>query len=111
MIEPKYEEFQLRTIWSLSNAFTSAYKRTRSDAEIQGHNEAGQIPGTAVLTVVLTQERTGPGRFYLADLFCVAGLHPLTLASQGNSKVAAAAPDQVDSGRSVRATPKRQIGK
>jgi hypothetical protein len=24
--EPKYEEFQSRTIWSLSNAFTSAFK-------------------------------------------------------------------------------------
>ena len=24
--EPKYEEFRLRTIWSLSNAFTSAFK-------------------------------------------------------------------------------------
>jgi hypothetical protein len=24
--EPKYEEFRPRTIWSLSNAFTSAFK-------------------------------------------------------------------------------------
>ena len=24
--EPKYEEFEARTIWSLSNAFTSAFK-------------------------------------------------------------------------------------
>lgn len=24
--EPQYEEFRSRTIWSLSNAFTSAYK-------------------------------------------------------------------------------------
>ncbi len=24
--EPKHEEFRLRTIWSLSNAFTSAFK-------------------------------------------------------------------------------------
>jgi hypothetical protein len=24
--EPKYEEFRVRTIWSLSNAFTSAFK-------------------------------------------------------------------------------------
>jgi len=24
--EPKYEEFRSRTIWSLSNAFTSAFK-------------------------------------------------------------------------------------
>ena len=25
-LEPKYEEFRPRTIWSLSNAFTSAFK-------------------------------------------------------------------------------------
>jgi hypothetical protein len=25
-LEPKYEEFKLRSIWSLSNAFTSAFK-------------------------------------------------------------------------------------
>ena len=25
-LEPKYEEFRLRTVWSLSNAFTSAFK-------------------------------------------------------------------------------------
>ena len=25
-VEPKYEDFQPRTIWSLSNAFTSAFK-------------------------------------------------------------------------------------
>jgi hypothetical protein len=25
--EPKYEEFRSRTIWSLSNAFTSAFKK------------------------------------------------------------------------------------
>ncbi len=25
--EPKYEEFRQRTIWSLSNAFTSAFKK------------------------------------------------------------------------------------
>jgi hypothetical protein len=39
-LEPKYEEFRLRTIWSLSNAFTSAFKNS-SDPAIQGHNEAG----------------------------------------------------------------------
>lgn len=34
--EPKYEEFRPRTIWSLSNAFTSAIQGTRSDSAIQG---------------------------------------------------------------------------
>jgi hypothetical protein len=30
---PKYEEFQPRTIWSLSNAFTSAFKEARPDRQ------------------------------------------------------------------------------
>ena len=51
--EPKYEEFQPRTIWSLSNAFTSAFKE-RSHPTVQGHGEAGRIPGNAVLAIVLT---------------------------------------------------------
>ena len=29
-IEPKYEEFRSRTIWSLSNAFTAAFKELDS---------------------------------------------------------------------------------
>jgi hypothetical protein len=32
--EPKYEEFRTRTIWSLSNAFTSAFKETGSDPAV-----------------------------------------------------------------------------
>jgi hypothetical protein len=39
--EPNYEEFRPRTIWSLSNAFTSAFKRTGADSPVQGHCEAG----------------------------------------------------------------------
>jgi len=55
--EPKYEEFRSRTIWSLSNAFTSANFRiqgTRSHSTIQGHREVGRVPGRSVLEVVLT---------------------------------------------------------
>ena len=33
--KPKYEEFQSRTIWSLSNAFTSAFKEARPDKQYQ----------------------------------------------------------------------------
>jgi hypothetical protein len=47
--DPKYEEFQSRTIWSLSNAFTSAFK------------EAGRVSGIAILAVLLAA-RVGTGR-------------------------------------------------
>ena len=33
--EPKYEEFKPRTIWSLSNAFTSAFKELEPVLSIQ----------------------------------------------------------------------------
>ena len=33
--EPKHEEFQPRTIWSLSNAFTSAFKEARPDRQYE----------------------------------------------------------------------------
>lgn len=32
---PKYEEFQPRTVWSLSNAFTSAFKEARPDRQYE----------------------------------------------------------------------------
>ena len=51
--EPKYEEFRPRTIWSLSNAFTSAFKELESHSTIQGDGQAGRIPGSPVLTIVL----------------------------------------------------------
>jgi hypothetical protein len=37
--EPKYEEFRPRTIWSLSNAFTSAFKELGPHSTIQGHSQ------------------------------------------------------------------------
>jgi hypothetical protein len=52
--EPRYEEFQPRTIWSLSNAFTSAFKELESHPTVQGDSQAGRIPGGPVLPVVLT---------------------------------------------------------
>lgn len=36
---PEHEEFQPRTMWSLSNAFTSAFKELERTA-IQGHRQA-----------------------------------------------------------------------
>jgi len=53
--EPKYEEFQPRTIWSLSNAFYVGIQRTGSHPSIQGDSETGRIPGGPVLTIVLAR--------------------------------------------------------
>ena len=43
--ESKYEEFRPRTVWSLSNAFSSAFRRTGSQSTVQGHRQAGKVPG------------------------------------------------------------------
>jgi hypothetical protein len=51
--EPKYEEFKPRTIWSLSNAFTSAFKELDPIPTVQVDSQAGRIPGIAVLAIVL----------------------------------------------------------
>jgi len=48
--DPKYEEFRSRTIWSLSNAFTSAFKeldpipRFRATAKLGSFFEAVTLP-------------------------------------------------------------------
>jgi hypothetical protein len=52
--EPKYEEFRARTIWSLSNAFTSAFKELDPISTVQNHCQAGRVPRCPFLTVVLT---------------------------------------------------------
>ena len=44
--EPEYEEFKPRTMWSLSNAFTSA-QGTRSVAALQSNGEARAVPRPA----------------------------------------------------------------
>lgn len=41
--EPKYEEFRGRTIWSLSNAFTSAFKELDPHPAIQGYSQVGRV--------------------------------------------------------------------
>jgi hypothetical protein len=43
--QPRYEEFSPRTMCSLSNAFTSAFKEIGSHFPVQGHREIGLIPG------------------------------------------------------------------
>ena len=62
--EPKYEEFRPRTIWSLSNAFTSAFKELDPDSTIQGNCQTGRIPGSPVFPVVLTRGAVTAGRLF-----------------------------------------------
>jgi hypothetical protein len=50
--EPKYEEFRPRTIWSLSNAFTSAFKELEPISQFKATAKLG-VPGEPVLSVVL----------------------------------------------------------
>ena len=60
---PKYEEFGSRTIWSLSNVFTSAFKQLDPDSSNQGHGEAGRILRGSVLARFLRKRwRCRPGR-------------------------------------------------
>jgi hypothetical protein len=44
--QPEYEEFSPRTMWSLSNAFTSAFKEL-DPIPVQGHSQARSIPVSA----------------------------------------------------------------
>ena len=39
--EPKYEEFQPRTMWSLSNAFTSAFKELDPIPQLRATDDKG----------------------------------------------------------------------
>jgi len=41
--EPKYEEFRSRTIWSLSNAFTSAFKELDPIPQFKATAKLGQF--------------------------------------------------------------------
>ena len=51
--EPRYEEFKPRTIWSLSNAFMSAFKEMDPIPQFKATSEAGRVSGSPVLAVVL----------------------------------------------------------
>ena len=52
--EPKYEESWQRTIWSLSNAFTSAFKELDPIPQFKATATLGEFLEVPVLTVVLT---------------------------------------------------------
>ena len=41
--EPKYEEFRSRTIWSLSNAFTSAFKELEPIPQFKATAKLGEF--------------------------------------------------------------------
>jgi len=41
--EPKYEEFRPRTIWSLSNAFTSAFKQLEPIPQFKTTTKLGEF--------------------------------------------------------------------
>ena len=41
--EPRYEEFQPRTIWSLSNAFTSAFKELEPIPQFRATAKLGEF--------------------------------------------------------------------
>jgi hypothetical protein len=41
--EPRYHEFKLRTIWSLSNAFTSAFKELDPIPQFKATAELGEF--------------------------------------------------------------------
>jgi len=41
--EPKYEEFRPRTIWSLSNAFTSAFKELDPITQFKATAKLGEF--------------------------------------------------------------------
>jgi len=43
--EPKYDEFKPRTAWSLSNAFTSAFKEARPDRHFELTARLGRFLG------------------------------------------------------------------
>jgi hypothetical protein len=42
-IEPRYEEFRLRTIWSLSNMFTSAFKELDAIPQFRATAKLGEF--------------------------------------------------------------------
>jgi len=59
--EPKYEEFRPRAIWSLSNAFTSAFRELDPIPQFKVTAKPGAFLESPFLTIVLGR-RGGIGR-------------------------------------------------
>ena len=53
--QPVHEEFQPRTMWSLSNAFTSAFKELEPIPAVQGDGEAGGLSAIGPSFVIPTR--------------------------------------------------------
>ena len=45
---PQHDEFQTRTLWSLSNAFTSAFKQLDPIPQFRGNGQGRRFSGTVV---------------------------------------------------------------
>jgi hypothetical protein len=60
--EPKYEEFRPGTIWSLSNAFTSALKELEPIPQFKA---TAKLARGALLTIVLAGGAVSDGRPFL----------------------------------------------
>lgn len=69
--EPKYEDFRPRTIWSLSNAFTSALKELDPNPQFKATARLGEFlePGSRRLFDELWRHPVGPP-YPLITLFC-----------------------------------------
>ena len=57
--EPKYEEFRSRTIWSLSNAFTSAFKELEPIPQFKVTAKLGEFLEGPVFAILLAFGGTG----------------------------------------------------
>ena len=73
--EPKYEEFRLRTIWSLSNAFTSAFKELDPIPQFKATAKLGEfLEARFSESFWLTRRRP-------ATVFPNVGIHSIGLSS------------------------------
>ena len=66
--EPKYEEFRPRTIWSLSNAFTSAFKELDPIPQFKATAKLGEFLEARFSESSRSAERYG--RLLLSNWFC-----------------------------------------
>jgi len=58
--EPEYEEFRPRTIWSLSNAFTSAFKKLDPIPQFKAAAKLGEFSRSPVFPVFLNLRKVRP---------------------------------------------------
>jgi hypothetical protein len=67
--EPKYDEFRPRTVWSLSNAFTSAFKELEPIPQFKATAKLGEF-----LEARFSQSFQQAGRYQRAALFRLASV-------------------------------------